>query len=320
MTIVDVLTTLLRHDPYFSLGPSYATAMPGDRPVPLPPALASLSPWTLHVVRSVGFLVLIQTSLNCQLLLHDLVQCHLVSMWLPTRREAWWNPTHFGNAMAVFDRGLAGFWGAWWHQSFRTVFTAPTEYLIRRGFISGPRSVGAVRANMLFPFLISASMHAAGSYMAPGPAEVWQPFAFFALAGLGVTVQRRTCALLDAIFDDKIPRISSSKSAAEHLYMQNATVPVEPPRKHTRRRPRRPLWLRRAGNIAFVVVWMQLTCGLFMDDMTSWGFLLFELTPFSLARAAGLGRVGDGGVVRRGMVCWWHWGRACGRVAWRFDL
>jgi len=40
------------------------------------------------------------------------------------RREPWFYPDHYGNYSIVFDRGLAGWWGGWWHQMFRPGFDA----------------------------------------------------------------------------------------------------------------------------------------------------------------------------------------------------
>ena len=286
--ITDFVATIFRHDPYYSLGPTYNTALPDNQPVPLPPTLASLSPPTLHFVRGVAFLILVQQSLASCLTMHDLVQYYIFGHFSPIRREPWWHPTQWGSPMAVADRGYAGFWGTWWHQSFRNIFTAPTDYLIQLGVLSGPRSKGAQRTNLFFPFFVSAVLHAAASHMAPGPTRAWQPFAFFASASFGVAMQDGVCGVLDRYCGDKDEGLD--------------------PKRPDGPRWQRPIWLRRTVNLLYVALWLLISYRPLMEDMASSGFLQYEPSPVSFARILGLGRRGDEQILRGSHWPWWHHG------------
>ena len=47
------------------------------------------------------------------------------------RGEAWMNPADmFGDFGHVLDSGIAGWWGAWWHQTFRFAFQQPGDWLV----------------------------------------------------------------------------------------------------------------------------------------------------------------------------------------------
>ncbi|KAL9122012.1 MAG: hypothetical protein Q9187_001437, partial [Circinaria calcarea] len=51
---------------------------------------------------------------------------------LGVRAEAWQYPDTYGSYRTVFTKGLAGWWGGWWHQTFRFGFEAPTKWLCQK--------------------------------------------------------------------------------------------------------------------------------------------------------------------------------------------
>jgi hypothetical protein len=258
--VLDMCTVLMLRDPYFILRPDYS-------PHPLPPYLASLPGLALYFMRTLISFAAIISALN---LLFSLAQ---VSRFLlyhshPTlarlagaRADLWHYPDIFGSfAVNVLDYGLAGFWGGWWHQTFRGAFVAPTDWLVRRGYLPRDKrhpvtkTMGAAVA-----FAQSGMLHAAGSFsMVSRSARPWSPPLFFLGSLAGVLVQ----AGWDAAVGKSV-------------------------------RERYPLWARRGANFVFVVGWLGATSWLFLDDLCRAGVWLYEPLPFSVLRAAGLGLPGD---------------------------
>jgi hypothetical protein len=117
---------------------------------------------------------------------------------------------------------------------------------------------------LVVAFVLSALLHAAGNYtsVTRDTAVVWTSALFFLLQGVGVLLQSGTCYLL---------------------------------RSWTRRLPR---WARRAGNLVFVLCWLQATGWGLIDDMSRGGVWLFEPVPVSPLRMMGFGMPGEN---------WWRW-------------
>lgn len=76
-----------------------------------------------------------------------------------------------------------------------------------------------------------------------------------------------------------------------------------------------PMWMRRAGNILFVGVWLWYTGPILADDFARCGVWLFEPIPISVFR----GLLGEGwwcwdgmwaGLVYGEGVPWYRWGIA----------
>ncbi|KAI1090410.1 membrane bound O-acyl transferase family-domain-containing protein [Rostrohypoxylon terebratum] len=251
--IADFCAVTMTLDPYFVLGPERAAA------VPLPPHLASLTPPQLFVLRAfaafTGILSVIHLFFNAG---------QLALLFLPPfpqllrfRAHPWHLPSVTGSFTQVLDRGLAGFWGAWWHQTFRYGFFAPTQYLLRHSSIR-PRTPAANLAAVFFAFLLSGLLHASGSYSAmPAHSRWYQPLVFFLLAGAGTMLQSHLSRVLSG---------------------------------YIRKQPR---WARRAGNLAFATAWMVGTSWVLVDDFGRCGLWLFEPVPFSVFRALGWGAAGD---------------------------
>ncbi|OIW34485.1 hypothetical protein CONLIGDRAFT_688336 [Coniochaeta ligniaria NRRL 30616] len=259
--LLDICTVLMLRDPYFILGPDYA-------PHPLPSYLSPLPPALLSITRSLTALTAIIAALYPFFVL-DQVLHFLLSHSHPSllrlsgaRADLWQYPDVFGSfATNVLDHGLAGFWGGWWHQTFRGAFVAPTNWMVRQGYLPRDRRhpltklVGAAVA-----FGQSGVLHAAGSYTALSrTARPWSPPVFFLGSLGGVLVQ----AGWDAVVGRGVRR-------------------------------RCPRWVRRGANLGFVVVWLHVTGGWFVDDLCRAGVWLYEPLPFSPLRALGMGLPGDG--------------------------
>ncbi|ROW11569.1 hypothetical protein VMCG_00929 [Cytospora schulzeri] len=263
---LDVGSVLMMKDPHFILGPEFATATSTTTtttPLPLPPFLAALPPTLLFTYRAMLCFSAIIIAIELIMTLWQLTCLYLLPGSLlggATRAELWHYPSTYGAfAPNVLDKGLAGFWGGWWHQTFRVAFSAPTAWLARRGHIGGDpaRSPRARAVAGLLAFAQSAFLHSLGSVSCLPPSRPWSPPVFFILAWVGVLVQTGLCA---------------------------AARPV------TRGLPR---VVRRGGNLVFVFVWLCATQYWFCDDMARAGIWLLEPVPVSLLRAAGLGRPGD---------------------------
>ncbi|KAG7293018.1 hypothetical protein NEMBOFW57_003063 [Staphylotrichum longicolle] len=169
------------------------------------------------------------------------------------RAELWQHPPLFGGfAASVLDRGLAGFWGGWWHQTFRLGFVAPVRWLWPRRHRHPHEGKGrkAVAARQLvevaLAFALSGVLHAAGGWTSVSRRAAVRPHTpvvFFLLQAVGVVLQTGLCSLLQS----------------------------------TKKGPR---WVRRLGNLAFTAVWLQATGHFLVDDMSRAGLWLFE--PVSL--------------------------------------
>ncbi|KAI1394776.1 membrane bound O-acyl transferase family-domain-containing protein [Hypoxylon fuscum] len=245
--LVDYCAANMTADPYFILGP--------ENEEPLPPHLVSLSPFMLSVQRTALSFLGVVSALQLAFSALALALAFLppLSQILGFRAHPWHLPSATGSFTQVLDRGLAGFWGAWWHQTFRFLFAAPTKWLIRKGYVkqgtTRARITGAVVA-----FLQSAFLHASGSYSTvPSGTKWWLPPFFFFLAGVGTMLQ----SWLSVFFRTYIERM--------------------------------PRWMRRLGNLAFVLVWMLMTSWALVDDFGRCGLWLYEPVPVSVVRWLGYG-------------------------------
>ncbi|KAH6634448.1 hypothetical protein B0J18DRAFT_20074 [Chaetomium sp. MPI-SDFR-AT-0129] len=167
---IDLLAVTMRWDPYFILGPNYLhpyTYPPQGShsqhsqhsryPYPLQlPALHSqvlpLPNLTVPLVRNLcgmaGILAGIQLhGATLQLIVVGTGRLYSLGHYYgnivfrrpsssstpppPLCAELWQHPALFGGFVpTVLDRGLAGFWGGYWHQTFRVGFVAPARWLL----------------------------------------------------------------------------------------------------------------------------------------------------------------------------------------------
>lgn len=183
------------------------------------------------------------------------------------RGEPWMNPIDFfGSFTPVLDQGLAGWWGAWWHQTFRFVFEQPAN-VIRRLTGVEKRSIPGRLISLYTAFFLSGCLHASGSYTQLGDTRpLLGPMRFFLLQALGITVQTFLAQQLKAA------------GLSERL----------------------PKPIKRLGNLVIVHVWLYFTAPFLCDDFARGGIWLFEPVPISIFRGLGLGPLGEG------WWCWWN--------------
>ncbi|KAI1336924.1 membrane bound O-acyl transferase family-domain-containing protein [Xylariaceae sp. FL0016] len=268
--IVDLIAVLMLQDPYFIVGPEKAASLP------MPPHLASYSPLFLSFRRATLGFVGIVTALQLVFNFGALCLAFLCPPLLGFRAHPWHLPSMSGSFTQVLDRGLAGFWGSWWHQTFRFGFSAPAQWLVRNGYVEkgsgGERIVGAFCA-----FLLSGFLHASASYSTVPETKWWLPPVFFLLSGVGTVLQSSLC-----------------RSSFAKPFIENT-----------------PQWARRAGNLLFVVLWLWATHWALVDDFGRCGLWLFEPVPVSVFRWLGLGDPKDRRVWRYGedLMPRWHTGK-----------
>lgn len=249
--VLDALCVVMMKDPYFILGPEYTES---PVPIPLPRLLAALPPSLLFLYRSLTSSAGVLTAIYVVMGFWQLICALALRPLLGSQSDLWHYPTLFGGfTHNVLDRGLAGFWGGWWHQTFRVAFGAPAAWLAGPGKRPGKATAG------FFAFAQSGFLHALGSASCLPPSRPWAPPIFFMLSWVGILLQSTVCAL-------------------------------PPVRRGIRALPR---WLRRAGNLAFVSSWLIATQYWMLDDIARSGIWLLEPVPVSLLRALGLGEPGD---------------------------
>ncbi|KAI9886750.1 MAG: hypothetical protein M1823_001459 [Watsoniomyces obsoletus] len=194
---------------------------------------------------------------------------------LGAQGEPWMYPDFWGGYQTVLDTGLAGWWGGWWHQSFRFAFAAPSAWVIAKLGVDR-RTFPARFFQLMVAFMLSGFMHACGSHTHLPPTRPLRgPFLFFTLQPIGIVLQ----ALL--------------VRGMNHSGMIRLT----------------PKPLRQLASFIYVHLWFYFTAPLLVDDFSRGGIWLFELLPWSPLRGLGLG------LKEEGWWCWktfpvhWHRGR-----------
>lgn len=266
--ILDLLKTLVVHDPYFWNG-SYS------RPPGYLPLFLKASPVAVKAARLLISLAAVHTALQTIFAMGPLFFVGVLGpRVLGARGEVWMYPDSFGSFRVVLDKGLAGWWGGWWHQTFRHAFesagSTATAYL---GWEK--KSVKAKMLQLVVAFALSGCLHACGSYTQLGDTRPLRgPFLFFVLQVFGIAGQMAWLAgLKKAGLKDKVP-----------------------------------VWMAWLGNFAYTHVWFYYTAPLLCDDFAKGGIWLFEPVPISLFRGLGLGAKGDGWFMWYGGLFWWHKG------------
>lgn len=246
--LLDFLAVFMMKDPYFVYGPGHGFE--------LNPFLRSLPGWLLFTYREIVGLAGIYSALQAIFNVHDIIQFYFFRYSFPVRGEFWQYTSIFGSFSQVLDKGLAGWWGSWWHQTFRAQFVAPARYLVRHGYLD-KQSISAQFVASLVSFLQSGMLHAAGSVSSMRSTRIWHAPVFFFLQPPGVLIQLFFNKLIDA-----------------HV-------------------PQTPRVVRRLLNLVFTMAWLQLTSRPFLSDMASAGIWLLEPVPFSFLRMAGFGHPDD---------------------------
>lgn len=263
--MLDVVKTLCIHDPYFSgltawPAPNYFLDSLKDSAIlvrccRLPLAmfciyLALQTIFALAPIVFVGF---------------------LGAKRVGVRGEPWMYPEEWGSYSIIFDAGLAGWWGVWWHQTFRYAFEAPASWILRQFPAlndAGPRA----RAVQLFTaFCLSGFLHASGSYTSIGETRPLSgSFLFFLLQPLGIVVQ---IMIVERLRLKDVPSVL------------------------------------KAFNFIYTHVWFYYTAPFLIDDFVKSGIYLYEPVPVSFLRALGFGAEGDSWWCWDGPWISWYWGR-----------
>lgn len=266
--ILDALKTVMMHDPYFwgivnRSPPSYFPSFITNSPILIKMYRLALSQfavmWALRTIFSLGplfFSGILGPSL------------------LGARAEPWMYPETWGSYTVVLDRGLAGWWSGWWHQTFRFAFEQPSRKLIE---VTGMnrKSPAAKLLQLFIAFGLSGFIHACGSYTCAGSTRpLLGPMRFFLLQATGIFVETLLAQSL------------RKTGAQDHV----------------------PRWMMRTLTFIYVHVWFYHTAHLLCDDFASGGVWLFEPIPISLFRGLGLGVEGDRWWCWGGELLRWHYG------------
>ena len=105
--------------------------------------------------------------------------------------QDWLYPSLFGPFSAVFDRGLAGMWGTWWHQYYRFDFLSCSKWVMQflpQLVVRSRVAHGLVQT--VIGFAVSGLDHGLGSYTAIADTRPLTGTAlFYGLHAVGVIVQ-----------------------------------------------------------------------------------------------------------------------------------
>ncbi|KFY25105.1 hypothetical protein V493_04847 [Pseudogymnoascus sp. VKM F-4281 (FW-2241)] len=247
--IMDLCKFQIIHDPFFRTG---------DESLPPPAYLESLPPFLITLIRRNIIIIALVAAIQLHALLVPTVASLLLGpSILGIRGEPWMYVTTSGHPSIILDKGLAGFWGSWWHQVFRAGFTAPTYYLIRKGWLRR-NSTASQLVCITIAFVLSGSMHATGSLVQVLPTHPERQLAFFLLQIVAVTVQTSFYAVMRPLIE------------------------------------KLPLWVRRTGNGVSAYLWLYVTGPLFTNDMSVGGSWMYEPVMVSPLRWMGLGPKGYG--------------------------
>lgn len=190
---------------------------------------------------------------------------------LGVQAEAWRYPSFWGSYTNVLDRGLLGWWGGWWHQTFRASFGAPIAWLFPNPNAE-ERSPGARLLQLTVAFMMSGVLYACGSYTAFPPTQPLRgSLSFFVLQPLGIALQ-----LAGTNFLRRLGLASWC-----------------------------PLSIRRMSNFIYTHAWLYYTAPFLLDDMSRAGVWLFEPVPVSPTQGLGFGVEGEGWW--RWKFPWAHW-------------
>ncbi|KFY93516.1 hypothetical protein V498_04384 [Pseudogymnoascus sp. VKM F-4517 (FW-2822)] len=154
--LLDVCKFQIIHDPFYRTG---------DASLPAPAYLEGFPPFLVTRIRRNTIAISLVVFIQFHALLIPIVASLLLGpSVLGIRGEAWMYATTWGSLSNILDKGLAGFWGSWWHQTFRAGFTAPTNYLIRKGWLRG-NGVASQLVSITIAFMISGTP----IYLLPDP-------------------------------------------------------------------------------------------------------------------------------------------------------
>lgn len=199
---LDFLRTIIIHDPYYrGLGSNHKI---GYLPQPLRDSPAFHQAYRLVIGLGAVYWALATIFTLAPLFFCGVLGAHRIGV----RGEPWMYPREWGSFTSVLDRGLAGWWGIWWHQTFRFAFEAPSRRLIEV-LKMDRRSIQGKALQLLMAFALSGSIHACGSYTSIGNTRpIRGPFAFFIVQPMGIMGQAFIAkALQRAGITERLPTI-----------------------------------------------------------------------------------------------------------------
>ena len=245
--LTDLLKEIIAMDPYFW---GYTEHDPPDYIKSILPLPALVQVYRMLVAFATFYIALELDYTIVLLLFVNILGPSIAGTW----GQEWAYRLLYGNLDSVATRGLQGWWGAWWHQCFRFILTAPANAMINKLPIR-KRGVIAISLGIVIPFLISGVIHACGSYTMWGATKPINSFTFFALQPVGIALQ--------IIGSWSLDRLNLMHRIPPHV--------------------------RKATNVAFAVFWLLLTFPLLADDFAKGGLWLTEPFPISLLQNLGLG-------------------------------
>ncbi|KJZ79697.1 hypothetical protein HIM_01166 [Hirsutella minnesotensis 3608] len=234
--IIDVCCAIMRPDPYFTHGPDYTQ--------PLPPHLAQMSAWLLRPYREIVALAYTIAALDAVLLLFDFLQYWFLKTFCPSRALLWSHASAFGSFSLILDRGLAGFWGSTWHQTFRLGFLGPASYIRKHGYLPKGSSIATI-STLFITFIQSGLLHTAAGVACSSNSRPWRSMVFYPLQAIGILAQQ--------------------------LIAKSLNIKVSPA-------------VGRTANALFTLAWMYATAMIYLDDVAQNGFFLLEPLPISPLR------------------------------------
>ncbi|KAI9784011.1 MAG: hypothetical protein M1816_001093 [Peltula sp. TS41687] len=266
--LLDFLKVVMMKDPYFW---GLVNSPP---PIYLPERLRDSAGLT-RAYRLIVTLIAVEVSLQVIFSMAPLLFVGILGpKFIHVRAEPWMYPDFFGGFKMVLEKGLAGWWGGWWHQTFRFAIGAPSRWMIERTGMDGKSQAGRI-LQLTVAFALSGLLHACGSYtQLPLTHPLRGPFLFFSLQPLGITLQTM------------VARVLTRSGVSKHC----------------------PRALRWSANFLYVHTWFYFTAPLLADDFSRGGIWLFEPVPISPIRGLGWG------LKEEGWWCWggssprWHRG------------
>lgn len=231
--LLDLTTFVMKQDPYF-------WGLPDLPPFPLSPSnLFAQWPPALRLFRVflglsaiLHFISMVYTAGKLLARMADKV-AKLFNICFPPQEQAWAYTPLFGSPRAIFDYGLAGFWGGFWHQLYRFDGQCCSEAVLSCCPVWAYQNIHIRRTiTMGTIFFMVGATHACGSYTQLGTSRPLRgPLLFFMVQPVGITLQKLLLAA------------------------------TSPSLRHT--------WPMRILNIAYTVLWLWITCPLIGDDYIS---------------------------------------------------
>lgn len=180
--LASVLWAIVLNDPYF------AGSIRAPPPAFLPRVLQS--PRLVQLYRALVPGVMMYNGIRGIYTAKALAVVLFGPKFLGFRADPWMLPETGGPFANILDRGLSGFWGGWWHQTFRFTFMSFGEGVVRLLHLRPSSTLGKVIATVAV-FTASGLMHAMGSHMQYQNTHPFSgTFTFFFLQSFGVLIEQ----------------------------------------------------------------------------------------------------------------------------------